>query len=178
MWQAAWPELRVALLSGCDTGARAFASVIPTTPALRLGGTEVRDAFRLMFALPWAIATWVFQCVCGALVAHEDIMGHHCLTCDGAGEWLRSHNVLRDVWIRILREAGLTASGDKPQKAKPTSWSPNGPMAVYSSVTYAEHTPSNTTLLQPVWLLPPLGAGSAVLRRTNSDASKTSQTRR
>ena len=61
LWQAAedfqWPALRVTLRSGCDKGARAFASIIPTSPALRLGGTEVRDAFRLMFAMPWAIAT-------------------------------------------------------------------------------------------------------------------------
>ena len=109
------PELQVALSSGSDKGARAFASIIPTSPVLRLGGTEVRDTFRLMFALPWAIASWVYQCVCGALVAHDDIRGHHCLTCDGAGEWLRSHNVLRDIWIRIFREAGLTASGDTRQ---------------------------------------------------------------
>ena len=39
-------------------------------------------------------------------------MGHHLLTCDAAGEWLHSHNVLRDTWIRIFREAGLTATPD------------------------------------------------------------------
>ena len=57
-----------------------------------------------------AIAPLVFQCSCGLILAHEDVWGHHLLTCDSAGEWLRSHNYLRDIWMRVFRQAGFTPS--------------------------------------------------------------------
>ncbi len=112
--EAADPDsLRVCglLMSGCGPGARAWARTIPSAPAIQLSPNELVDAVGLALCQGDPRAALVRICVCGKDI-RNDRYGDHVRCCDAQGKFLLSHNALRNVFMRIAREAGFRPTLD------------------------------------------------------------------